>query len=119
MLGRVMQILTQTGQYVKEHYIVTALNWIRSLKPISVFQQVIGSMTHTVQAIKHNPRVLIQWSIKQLHVLSLTLLAWLTKAVTIIVKLIHMGLGLLHQKIVALHQLLVLKRQKLNKEPAE
>ena len=112
MLGRVMQILKTIKSYLV-HSIVTALNWIRSLKPISVYQQVTGSMTRTVQAIKHNPRVVIQWSIKQLHVLSLTLLAWLTKAVIIIVKLIHTGLGLLHPKIVALHQLLVSKRQKV------
>ena len=112
MLGRVMQIL-KTIKSSLVHYIALILNWIRSLNPTSVYQQVTGSMTRTVQAIKHNPRVVIQWSIKQLHVLSLTLLAWSIKAVIIIVNLIHMGLGLLHPKIVALHQQLVLRRQKV------
>ena len=115
MLGRVMQILTRMVQSLKARCIAMVSNWTFSWSLISVWTAVTTKVTHTVQAIKHNPRVLIQWSIRLLLVVSLTLLAWLIKAVIIIVKLIHMGLGLLHPKIVALHQQLVLKRQKVGK----
>ena len=106
MLGRVMQIL-KTIKSLLVHYIVMALNWICSLKPISVYQQVTGLMIRIVQAIKPRLRAVILWTTELLFALSRILLEWLIRVGIIIVKLIHTGLGLLHQKTAALLHRLV------------
>ena len=72
-------------------------------------------VTLIVQYIKQLMHVVIQWSIEHLHVLSLTLLVWLTKLGIIIVKPIHTAIVSLLNKIVAQHQRLVLILQKVGK----
>ena len=99
--------------------ILTDLWSALTLKLAWLWKTIIASgttlATLIVQHIKQLLHVVIQWSIEHLHVLSLTLLVWLTKLGIIIVKPIHTVLGSLLQKIVAQHQRLVLILQRQGK----